>query len=75
MNIVLNWFEHSIDFLNYASPFQELRMAIANSEEVKTLVLDMIKEMDLDIEDFRIEEKDDEHIEVFTRHTVDGYSA
>lgn len=72
---VLNWFEHSIDFLNYGSPFQELRMAIANSEEVKTLVLDMIKEMDLDIEDFRIEEKDDEHIEVFTKHTVDGYSA
>ena len=72
---VLNWFEHSIDFLNYGSPFQELRMAIANSEEVKTLVLDMIKEMDLDIEDFRIEEKDDEHIEVFTRHTVGGYSA
>ena len=72
---VLNWFEHSIDFLNYGSSFQELRMAIANSKEVKTLVLDMIKEMDLDIEDFRIEEKDDEHIEVFTRHTVDGYSA
>ena len=72
---VLNWFEHSIDFLHYGSPFQKLCMAIANLEEVKTLVLDMIKEMDLDVEDFRIEEKDDEHIEVFTRHTVEGYSA
>ena len=71
---VLNWFEHSIDFLNYGSPFQELRMAIANSEDAKSLVLDMIKEMDLDIEDFRVEEKDDEHVEVYTKHTVDGYS-
>ena len=71
----LNWFEHSIDFLNYGSPLQELRMAIANSEEIKALLLDMIKEMDLDIEDFRIEEKDGRYIEIFTSHSVDGYSA
>lgn len=71
---VLNWFENSIDFLNYGNPFQELRTAIADSGDVKSLVLDMIKEMDLDIEDFRIEEKDDNHIEVYTKHTVDGYS-
>lgn len=71
---VLDWFENSIDFLNYGNPYQELRTAIASSEKIKNLVLDMIKEMDLDIEDFRIEEKDNDHIEVFTRHVVDGYS-
>ncbi len=71
---VLNWFEDSIDFLNYGNPLQEMRTAIANSEDVKSLVLDMIKEMDLDIEDFRIEEKDEEHIEIYTKHVVDGYS-
>lgn len=69
---VLNWFEEAVDFLNYGNPYQELRMAIAKSEEVKTLVLDMIQEMDLDIDDFRVEEKDD-HIEVYTKHIVDGY--
>lgn len=71
---VLNWFEDSIDFLNYGNPLQEMRTAIAKSEEVKALVLDMIKEMDLDIEDFRIEERDEEHIEIYTKHIVDGYS-
>lgn len=71
---VLEWFENSIDFLNYGNPFQELRTAIASSDEIKKLVLDMIKEMDLDIEDFRVEEKDKERIEVFTKHIVDGYS-
>ncbi len=71
---VIDWFEYSIDFLNYGNPFQELRTAIANSEEIKKLVLDMIKEMDLDIEDFRVEEKDEDRIEVFTKHIVDGYS-
>ena len=72
---VLNWFEDAIDFLNYGNPYQEMRTAIAKSEDIKHLVLNMIKEMDLDIEDFRIEEKDNDHIEIFTTHIVDGYSA
>lgn len=60
--------------LNYGNPRQELRTAIAKTDDVKKLVLDMIREMDLDIEDFRIEEKDENHIEVYTRHIVNGYS-
>lgn len=75
VNDVLGWFENSIDFLNYGNPYQELRTAIAESEEIKKLVLDMIREMDLDIEDFRVEEKGEDRIEVFTKHIVDGYSA
>ena len=71
---VIEWFEDSIDFLNYGNPTQELRTAIAKTEEVKKLVLDMIREMDLDIEDFRIEEKEENRIEVYTKHTVNGYS-
>lgn len=70
---VLDWFEDSIDFLNYGNPKQELRTAIANSETVKSLILDMFHEMGLDIEDFRIEEKGDGGIEVYTEHVVDGY--
>ncbi|MDE6974024.1 MAG: ATP-binding protein [Lachnospiraceae bacterium] len=71
---VIGWFEDSIDFLNYGNPRQELRTAIAKTDEVKKLMLDMIHEMDLDIEDFRIEEKEENHIEVYTKHTVNGYS-
>lgn len=66
---VLDWFEYGIDFLNCGNPIQELRMAVASSEEVKHLMLDMIQEMDLDIVDFRVEEND--IIEVFTKHRVD----
>ena len=64
---VLNWFEDAIYFLNYGNPYQELRTAIAKSEDIKHLVLNMIKEMDLDIEDFRIEEKDNDRIEIFNK--------
>jgi AAA15 family ATPase/GTPase len=70
---VLDWFEDGIDFLNYGSPAQELRMAISNSEDVKHLILEMIQEMDLDIVDFRVEEKENQRIEVFTKHVIDGY--
>ena len=68
---VLNWFEYGVDFLNYGNPIQELRMAISTSEDVKHLMLDMIQEMDLDIVDFRVEEKENDMIEVFTKHRVD----
>lgn len=73
VNDVLNWFEYGIDFLNYGNPIQELGMAIATSENVKTLFLEMIQEMDLDIANFRVEEKEDERIEVYTKHIVDNY--
>ena len=68
---VLNWFEVGVDFLNYGNPFQELRMAISTSGDVKHLMLEMIQEMDLDIVDFRVEEKENDRIEVFTKHLVD----
>lgn len=68
---VLDWFEYDLDFLNYGNPLQELQMAISNSTDVKSLMLDMIQEMDLDIVDFRVA-KENERLEVFTKHLVDG---
>jgi AAA15 family ATPase/GTPase len=71
----INWFESDIDFLNYGNPLEELRTAIASSDEIKKLVLNMITEMDLDIENFRVEEHENNQIEIFTQHNVDGYKA
>ena len=68
---VLNWFQYGVILLNYGNPMQELRMAVSLSEVAKRLMLDMIQEMDLDIVDFRVEEKEDDMIEVFTKHRVD----
>ena len=69
---VLGWFETGVEFLNYGNPVEELSMAIATSEAVKSLMMDMIQEMDLDIVDFRVEEKENDRIEVYTKHCVDG---
>ena len=70
---VLDWFEYGIDILNYGNPIEELRMAVSNSEDVKQLMLDMIQEMDLDIMDFRVVEDENDRIDVYTKHLVDGY--
>lgn len=70
---VLGWFDDGIDFLNYGNPYQELRMAISNSEHVKKQMLAMIQKMDLNIVDFRVEERENDWIEVFTKHIVDDY--
>lgn len=72
---VLGWFDEEIHFLNCGNPLQELRMAVSKSEDVKRLMLEMIQEMDLDIVDFRVEEKENDRIEVFTKHIVDKYEA
>ena len=72
---VLDWFDEEIDFLNYGNPVQELRMAVSKSEDIKRLMIQMIQEMDLDIVDFRVEEKENDRIEVFTKHVVNKYEA
>lgn len=72
---VLEWFEYGIDFLNYGNPIEELRMAVSNSEGVKQLMLDMIQEMDLDIVDFRVVTDENDRIDVYTKHMVEGYEA
>lgn len=72
---VLEWFEYGIDFLNYGNPIEELRMAVSNSEDVKQLMLNMIQEMDLDIVDFRVVKDENDRIDVYTKHMVEGYEA
>ncbi len=68
---VMDWFVNRVSFLNYGNPFQEARVLIDQSENSKRLVLKMIKEMDLDIDDFRVEEENNK-LEIYTKHIVDG---
>ena len=70
---VITWFESGISFMNYGNPARELQMYVSDSDFVYNLMLNLFKEMDLDIVDFRIEEKDDKITDVFTKHIVDGY--
>lgn len=70
INDCISWFENKVEFLNYGNLSQELRLAMANSAEYKNLILDMIREMDLDIEGFRTERPEPGNVKVYTRHKV-----
>lgn len=65
---VINWFAKKIKVIDYGNPYQEARILIARTEESKKLFLKMLREMDMDIEDFRIEEVGKSQIEIFTKH-------
>lgn len=71
---VISWFETRILFLNYGNPHSELRLAVSADSKVRGLMLQMIKEMDLDIEDYRVEKIPGQKMRIYTRHTVDGKS-
>lgn len=67
---IIDWFESGIDFINYGNPNTDASIAITESEEVKLLILKMLKEMDIDISDYRIEETN-EKIKIYTTHTIE----
>lgn len=69
---VINWFAKKIKVIDYGNPHQEAKIKIAKSAESKKLIVKMLREMDLDIEDFRIEERGKDRIEIFTKHP--GYN-
>ena len=71
---VIDWFENKFYFLNYENPKMDRLIALGNSPQVKEIVLQMIKELDLDIDDFRVEKLVDRKIDIYTKHTVGDFS-
>lgn len=70
---IINWFDNSFTFVDYSNPFEDSRIPIVDAEDLKKIILDMFAEMDIDITDYRIEKKDD-HLDVYTSHTVDNHA-
>ena len=70
----IHWIENGIKFLNYGNPIQEMMPVLEGSTELKPLILNMIREMDLDIDDFRIEKREIGENQIFTKHILDGHA-
>ena len=76
VNDVVTWFVNKIDIINYGNPRQEMQMAIASTEKEKTTILNMMRKLHLDIEDYRTEEDANGQVKfVYTTHVVSGYKA
>jgi AAA15 family ATPase/GTPase len=72
---VLLWMESGLDIINYGDAKEEFKIRIVTSEKSKKLLLKMIKEMDIDIEDYRVEDIGNDKIKVYTKHTVNGFES
>ena len=69
---IMNWFMYDIAFIDYGNPLVELSSyGIESFDTNKQLYIDMMKEMGLDIIDYRIEEKENDIIEIFTKHLIE----
>ena len=66
---IISWFDDYFYYANFGNPFEDARIPIVDSNGMKKLVLDMLKEMDIDISDYEVEKKD-EKIKVWTVHTI-----
>lgn len=73
---VIDWFTDKLDFLDYKQNNQENYMFISGADEdtpEKELMLLALAEMQIDIDDYRIEKTDiPGKIKIFTQHNVNG---
>lgn len=65
MKVILTQF----GFADLGNPFNEAVASIIHEKHMKTLLLNSLKEMDIDIEDFRI---DQTQKNIYTKHIVNG---
>ncbi len=69
---VLSWFM-SISYLDYDNPISDKRILVPKQPKEKTQFFSMLKEMDINITDLRIEEDAEGKLkDIFCKHLVDG---
>ena len=72
INDTIKWFDDSILFLNY-DYFEGLNIRLTKNEKLKKIVIDMLKEMDFNINNYRIEEKKDKenrNLKIYVSHPI-----
>jgi len=67
-----SWFVDDIGLVNFLISLANIKFEISNLSDTKELVLKMLKEMDVDIVDFREEKLSNDKIKVYIKHFVEG---
>lgn len=72
VNDALDWFM-SIEYLDYDNPITDKKMLIPKKDVYREQFFSILKSMDINISDLRIEEDDEEKIkDIYCKHLVDG---
>ncbi len=72
---VISWFEGSIEIADFGNPNEEMSLNISKSPKLKSLLLKMFKEMDIDICDYRFQDRNEDYVDIFTKHNISGYES
>ena len=66
-------FSHSINFLDYDNPISDKKILVPKKAEERNVFFSMLKEMDINISDLRIEEDTEGKIkDIFCKHIING---
>ena len=71
---IFNWFFYGIVVGDYANPILESQFVDFKIKNEKQMFLDLLKEFNIDISDYIIK-KEDDGINIFTLHNINGYEA
>lgn len=72
INEVVQWFDNC-RMINYGDPFMDLRVVLFEDDTERNIMLKMLREMDVDISDYRFEEKEEkDKIKILTKHIVEN---
>ncbi len=68
----VSWFMN-INFVDYDNPIKERQIIIPKTNKERAMMFQMLKKMDINISDFRIQKDIDGNIEnIYTRHTLEN---
>jgi len=71
---VINWFENEIVVVNYGHPVVESLIYLPEAKEEKELLLNMLKEIDIDITGFHKNSLSEDEFEIYATHCIEGKS-
>lgn len=70
---VIDWFIYRIDFLNFGDVLDETMFPKNMALKHKDIIIKMMQEMNLDIIDFEVQEREDDKIDIYTKHKVNNH--
>lgn len=71
---IVDWFLNRVLVENYAAPYVDMQFIELKDKKGKELLLQFLNEMNIDINDYEVERKDN-IVNVYTIHNVNGYMA
>ncbi len=69
INEVIDWFENC-EIINFGDPLMDMRIILFEDDIGQSIMLKMLREMDVDVIDYRCVEGGEDNFNIFTKHLI-----